>query len=159
MVTVGHALRVINVSNPGSPSLLGTVTLPGAAKDVVVRGTFAYVADFCDGSLQIVDLTAPSRRSGRYDDRRARRHPAGRRGLRYLRVRRGRLLRPRRRNGERQNAGHSIPRAILNFSAFRDDNATGIAIDGSYVYLTAALGLRTTVRMATPGSTSDSTVR
>jgi len=29
-----------------------------------------------------------------------------------------------------------IPRAILNFSAFGDDNGTGIAADSSYVYLT-----------------------
>jgi hypothetical protein len=37
--------------------------------------------------------------------------------------------------------GSPAPRAILDFRNFRDDNGTGIAVDGSYVYLTASRGI------------------
>jgi YVTN family beta-propeller protein len=36
-------------------------------------------------------------------------------------------------------ANAPLPRSILNFAGFRDDNGTGIAVDNQYVYLTAEL--------------------
>ena len=36
-----------------------------------------------------------------------------------------------------ENTGVLNPRSFINFSAFRDDDTTGIALDGSFVYLTA----------------------
>ena len=39
------------------------------------------------------------------------------------------------------NPSTPLPRAILNFANFRDDNGTGIAADASFVYLTAERGI------------------
>jgi alpha-tubulin suppressor-like RCC1 family protein len=41
------------------------------------------------------------------------------------------------------NPAAPSPRAIIDFRAYRDDNGTGIALDGNYVYLTAERGLGT----------------
>jgi hypothetical protein len=55
-------LRVVDVSNPASPTLLGTVDTGGFAAGVFVAGRYAYVVDANDG-LNIVDVsssTAPA---------------------------------------------------------------------------------------------------
>ncbi|MBF0129304.1 MAG: DUF4347 domain-containing protein [Alphaproteobacteria bacterium] len=52
-------LRVIDISNPVSPSLLGTYDTPGYASGVVVNGTYAYVADLNRG-LQVINISNPA---------------------------------------------------------------------------------------------------
>jgi hypothetical protein len=56
-------VRVIDITNPGSPSFAGYCTLPGGtgayAKDVKVSGNYAYVAASSSG-LNIVDITNPA---------------------------------------------------------------------------------------------------
>src|SRR5262249_47632421 len=50
-------LRIVDISNPASPTLLGTYAGPVA--DVQVAGSLAYIAS--DASLKIVDVGSPAR--------------------------------------------------------------------------------------------------
>ncbi len=52
-------LRIINISNPGSPSETGFYDTPGWAHDVAVSGNYAYVADYASG-LRIINISNPS---------------------------------------------------------------------------------------------------
>jgi len=52
-------LQVIDVSNPSSPVLIGSVDTPGFARGVTVTGDTAYVADWSNG-LQVIDVSNPS---------------------------------------------------------------------------------------------------
>jgi hypothetical protein len=51
-------LLIFNLSNPASPTLLGSYNTPGSANGVAVSGTIAYVADYALG-LQIIDVSNP----------------------------------------------------------------------------------------------------
>lgn len=59
LYAVADDLRIIDVSNPQRPQLMSTVATPGAARDVQVIGTLAYIADGT-GGLQIVDVSDPA---------------------------------------------------------------------------------------------------
>jgi hypothetical protein len=61
-------LRIIDVSNPASPSALGAFNTPGLALDVVVVGNVAYVAD-ADQGLRIISVANPANptQTGFYD--------------------------------------------------------------------------------------------
>lgn len=142
-------LRLVDVSDPALPALLGSVAT-GDARDVVVQGNTAYVADF-SGSFTTVDVADPaapailSRTS----------LPQG-----------GMLTDVAVVNGfvfgadiffvngvpiiDVSNRANALVRTILNFGGFRDDNGTGIAADGIYVYLTASQDL---VENGTTGTT------
>lgn len=52
-------LRVVNISDPTNPTIVGTYNSPGAAYGVIVIGSTAYVADGGSG-LAIVDITNPA---------------------------------------------------------------------------------------------------
>jgi hypothetical protein len=55
-------LQVIDVSDPASPAILGSVFTPGFALGVAVSGTMAYVAyagDY-DSGLQVIDVSDPA---------------------------------------------------------------------------------------------------
>ncbi|MBI2427407.1 MAG: T9SS type A sorting domain-containing protein [Ignavibacteriales bacterium] len=52
-------LRIIDVSNPSSPVLLGTADLGGDSREVVVSGNYAYVAAR-DSGVYIVDVSNPA---------------------------------------------------------------------------------------------------
>ena len=52
-------LFTVDVSDPASISLLGSVKTPGAARAVAVAGTVAYIADNTSG-LTIIDISDPS---------------------------------------------------------------------------------------------------
>jgi hypothetical protein len=134
-------LQVIDLTDTAQPTLIGSVDT-GDARDVVLSpdGLYAFVADL-SSSLTPVDLSTP-------------RTPVVRAST------------PRATGGllvdvalaDRFAFGADIffvngvpivdvsipevplPRAILNFSTFRDDDGTGIAVDGNFVYLTAAKG-------------------
>lgn len=55
-------MRIIDVSTPANPKLLGTYDSPGKAMDVKVVGTLAYLADG-DNGLQIIDVANSARPS------------------------------------------------------------------------------------------------
>ncbi len=48
-------LQVIDITNPASPQIVGSVDTPGSARGVAVSGTHAYVADY-DSGLQILPV-------------------------------------------------------------------------------------------------------
>ncbi len=54
----GHGVKVYDVSSPGRPRLVSTVSTPGAARGLATRGNFAYVADGASG-IQAIDLSDP----------------------------------------------------------------------------------------------------
>lgn len=51
-------LRVIDISNPESPVIVGSVERPLGAQDVYVAEGYAYLAAYENG-LQIIDITNP----------------------------------------------------------------------------------------------------
>jgi Tfp pilus assembly protein PilV len=62
---------VIDVSNPTSPSLVGSLSLPGTPQNIYVLGNYAYIANDSNGQeLQIIDISLPSSPNvvGRYND-------------------------------------------------------------------------------------------
>ena len=131
-------VAMVDVSDPTRPLFVGSRSTGGQAKDVVLRGNTVYVAD-SDRSLTLVDVSNPSNpvlgpsvpltTGGRLNDVAV----SGRfaLGADVLFV-----------NGvpivDVSDQSNPIPRAILDFSSFRDDNGIGIAADGSYVYLTGS---------------------
>lgn len=54
----GTGLQVINISNPASPSLVATYNTPSSARDVVIEGEYAFVADYA--TLQILNVRNPA---------------------------------------------------------------------------------------------------
>ena len=132
-------LHVVNVANPASPSLLATLA-GGDVRDVVLSGNYAFLADF-SRSFTSVDLTnpaapvlrgsTPQATGGLLQDVALTASFAAGADVFFV-------------NGvpiiDVSTPGAPTPRAILDFRNFRDDDGTGIAMDGSFVYLTAALG-------------------
>ncbi len=60
-VVGNDGLYVVNVENPLTPSVVGSVSTPDTAFRVVVVGNKAYVADWGNnGGLQIIDVSNPS---------------------------------------------------------------------------------------------------
>src|SRR6266404_5661805 len=134
-----NGLAVVNVANPAAPALLGT--LPGGdVRDLAISGNFVFLADF-SRSFTSVDLTNPASPVLRASTTQSL----------------GGLLEDVVVNGSIA-AGADVffvngvpmidvstraspqPRLILDFRNFRDDNGTGIAMDQSFVYLTAEAG-------------------
>ena len=52
-------LRVIDISNPASPTEVASCDTPGSAWGVAVSGSYAYVAD-TDSGLRIIDISNPA---------------------------------------------------------------------------------------------------
>lgn len=55
----GAGLRVIDVSNPATPSVVGAVATPGFARKILVLGRYAFVGER-EGMLQVIDVATPS---------------------------------------------------------------------------------------------------
>jgi hypothetical protein len=57
-----NLLNIYDISNPSSPSQVGTVSLTGTCKpqDVTVEGTTAYVACYENSSVAVVDVSNPT---------------------------------------------------------------------------------------------------
>src|SRR3989454_1154702 len=140
-VAAGSAgLHIVDISNPLSPLLLGSADTPGTAFDVRASGNLAFVADGPTG-LQIVDVSSPDRPrivgstpkelGGILMD--VAMSPPFVFGADVFFV-----------NGvpivDAALPNNPLVRARLDFP-FRDDNGTGIAVDGSYLYLTASRGI------------------
>lgn len=135
VVADGSSLRTIDVSNPAAPAALGSVSTSGAT-DVTVDGNTVYLADFT-GSLRVVNVSTPASPQilastqqslgGILNDvAKSREFVFGAdvffvNGVPIVNV---------------SNPASPVVRARLDFPA-RDDNGTGIAVDNSYVYLTA----------------------
>jgi len=132
----GTGLELADISTPTNPSPRGLAST-GDARDVILSGNFAFVADLSN-SFTSVELTDPD-------------HPVTRA---FTPRSTGGLLMDVAQAGSFalgadiffvngvpvinvDNPAIPIPRAILDFRNFRDDNGTGIAADNTYVYLTA----------------------
>jgi hypothetical protein len=129
------SLRTIDVSDPAAPAALGSVSTSGA-RDLTVEGNTVYLADY-SGSLSVVDISAPnaphilaatpqSLGGILTDVAKSREFVFGSdvvfvNGVPIINV---------------ANPAAPVVRARLDFPA-RDDNGTGIAVDNSYIYLTA----------------------
>src|SRR5688572_63798 len=55
----GSSLEVVDISNPASPAIIGSVETPGFGQDVAVAATHAYIAGGNSG-LQVVDISNPA---------------------------------------------------------------------------------------------------
>jgi hypothetical protein len=55
----GSGLKILNVSNPAAPTLLGQYNSSGSSRGVIVQGNRAYVADDTAGLL-VIDVTTSS---------------------------------------------------------------------------------------------------
>jgi hypothetical protein len=55
----GAGLRVINISNPSAPVIVGAYDTPGFAQGVAVNGSYAYIADDSAG-LRILNISNPA---------------------------------------------------------------------------------------------------
>lgn len=52
---------IVNISNPAAISLIGSLNLAGTAREVVVHGTYAYIASTDNAQeLQVVDISNPA---------------------------------------------------------------------------------------------------
>jgi hypothetical protein len=67
-VSCGSVLQVLDISNPGAPIAVGTVSTPGGGRALTVAGDYAYVAG---GYLNVVDISDPEAPTcvGRVDTR------------------------------------------------------------------------------------------
>jgi hypothetical protein len=142
-------LHAVDLADETRPQLLSSLAT-GDARDVALRGSFAFVADLA-ASLVAVDLAdprVPARRGST---------PRESGGLLTDGALAGELA-----FGADVFFANGVPifhlglpaspavRGFLDFSRFRDDNGTGIAADGNFVYLTASQGL---VENGTSGAT------
>jgi hypothetical protein len=156
-VTPGQALaavaegssgvELVSVADPTRPAVLGGVgtTLPGGspgeAVDVLLDGNFVLVADL-GSSLTTLDISHPAApvllastppaQGGRLNDLALNGNLAFGADIFFV-------------NGvpviDVSDPTQPVPRAIIDFSSFRDDNAYGIALDSSYLYFTAGRAL------------------
>lgn len=136
----GAGVRTVDLTDPTAPVSLGGVDT-GDARDVALGDGFAYVADFAN-SFTAVDLADPAAPvitdrpslslGGRLHDVAL----AGGFGFGadVLFVNGVPIL-------DLRQPGTVVPRDILDFRSFRDDNGTGVAVDSTYVYLTASRSL------------------
>lgn len=133
-------LTVIDLANPGQPRVAGTVDT-GDPFDVEVRGRTAYVADQGLG-FTVVDLadldapsivaSAPSDTGGLLEDVALADNLAFGADVFFV-------------NGipilAIDGSAPPVPRAIIDFSRFGDENGSGIAVDGQFAYLTAGFSI------------------
>lgn len=138
-------VRIIDVSNPALPVSVGSIATTNAL-DVDMDGSTVYVADYT-GSLKTIDISNPAIPRLLANTT----QPLG--GILTDVVKVGRFTFGADVyfvNGvpitDVSNPSNPLARARLDFPA-RDDNGTGIAVDGQYIYLTAAPGVGTDTRL------------
>lgn len=134
-----NGVHVIDIQDVTAPKLLGTAA-GGDVRDVAIDGNYAFLADY-ERSFTSIDLSLPASpvvvsstqltTGGRLQDITLSENFALGADVYFV-------------NGvpiiDTTFPDSPQPRAILNFSAYRDDNGTGIAADASYVYMTAEQG-------------------
>jgi hypothetical protein len=144
-------IHVVDITDATHPTLIASISIAGDARDVVISGNFAFVADFC-GSFTSVDISDPSQPvlkastdpslGGKLVDvALAGRFALGAdvffvNGVPIIDV---------------STPQAPAPRTPLDFRTFRDDDGTGIAVDSSFVYLTAGNKLVTVADCKVPG--------
>ena len=146
---------IANITNSASPQFLGSVATPGDARKVAVKGSTAFIADY-PVSMQVVDFSNPSSPTivatttdslgGKLQD------------VTVASVLGATLTFGADvffTNGvpivDVTDPTNPVPRAILDFSKYRDDNGHGIDVDLSYVYMTGEEG--TITDLGTTGDT------
>lgn len=135
-----RGIVTVDVTDPTLPSVLATFSYGGDARDVVLHNNFAFVADFSRSFTSIevtnpqnpvVRSSTPQTTGGLLQDVAVSGRFAFGADVYFV-------------NGipiiDIANPASPVPRAILDFRAFRDDNGNGLAVDNSYVYLVADLG-------------------
>lgn len=55
-----NALRIVNLANVASPTLIKEFTLAGDPRRIAVQGNYAYIGIDFNGQIEIVDITNPS---------------------------------------------------------------------------------------------------
>ena len=145
---------IANIANPAAPLRLGTV-VTGDAHKVAVKGNAAFVANY-PNSTEVVDFSNPNAPAivattqdavgGKLQDITlatisGKTFTAGAdvffvNGVPFMDV---------------SQPNNPVPKLILDFKSFRDDNGHGIAVDSSYVYLTGEEG--TISELGTTGNT------
>ncbi len=140
----GAGVVIADVTNAAGPKLLGSVATPGDARKVAVKGSFAFIADI-PSSMEVVDFsdpaapaivaTTPDSLGGKLQDITLKSFPGADltlaadvyfvNGVPIVNV---------------TQPANPIPSAILDFSAYRDDNGHGIDADNVYVYMTGEEG-------------------
>jgi hypothetical protein len=130
-------IEVLDVGDPADIATLGSVSTEGDARDVLLDGTIAHVADYAK-SFTVVDVSNPAMPALGSST------PQLTGGLLTAIARAGRFAFGADVffvNGmpifDVAALSDPIPRAILDFSAFGDDNGTDVAVDGVYAYVTA----------------------
>ena len=132
-------LYVIDISNRTAPKLISSLA-GGDVRDVAIRGNFAYLAEISRGFTSVdlsnlfapfITASTPPNTGGRLMDVVLAGQFALGADVNFV-------------NGvpviSLANPAAPSPRAIIDFRSFRDDNGTGIAADGNYVYMTAEQG-------------------
>jgi hypothetical protein len=154
-VIAAGSVWTADITNASAPKILGSVGTPGYARKVAVKGTAAFIADYPAG-MQVVDFSNPSAPAivattadalgGKLQDVTLATIAGDTftlgadvyfvNGIPIVDV---------------TQPANPVPRFILDFRAFRDDNGHGIGVDNSYVYMTGEEG--TVSDLGTTGNT------
>lgn len=135
-------IQVVDITDPTHPAIMGGVStgVDGDARDIVVNGDFAFVADLSQ-SFTVVDISdpvnpvvvasTPLNLGGRLQDVAL----SGRFGFGadVFFVNEVPII-------DVSDPENPIWRNRLDFTSFREDDGTGIAVDSNFVYLTAEFG-------------------
>src|SRR5262249_19107073 len=128
-------MSVVDVADPSRPAVIGSLA-GGDVREVAIVGPYAVLADYMR-RLTSVALTVraapvlgpstPRDTGGLLQDIAVAGGIAAGADVFFV-------------NGvpliDVTDPANPVPRAIVNFAAYRDDNATGIALDAAYVYMT-----------------------
>jgi len=137
-VAVGaQGLELVDLADPTAPAVVATQEIGGDARDVVVKGGFALVADFSK-SLTVIEIadprspifrqSTPRNTGGLLNDLTVRGDFVF--GADVLFVNEVPIV-------DLRVPGTPLGKGTVDFSAIRDDNGHGIAVDENFVYLTA----------------------
>lgn len=146
-----NALRIVDVSDPSGPQLVGGVELSGEAMDVVVRERVAYVASLFNG-FAVVDFSNPA--DPRVVNTASEAAPKGLALFgRYVMAAEVRF------NSSVPIYDVDDPAALryrggMDFSPRGDYRGTAIRLDGNYTYLTGSRSFDTDARSGTDGQTA-----
>lgn len=132
VVVAGNSLVVVDVSSPAAPAVIGTLGI-GDVKDVALRGRYAYLAVYSTG-YRVVDISSPAspvivggdarivpRDVELTDDFAFFAEQFFPNVIAYINV---------------QDPPNPLFQGVMDLSSLGDYAGTGIAVDGSYAYVT-----------------------
>lgn len=136
VASAATGVQFVDISNELNPQVLGSV-VTGNARDIAISGNNAYIADLA-ASMTALDIsnptqpvildTTPTATGGLLNDIEIRNNFAF--GADIFFVNQVPIV-------SIETPSNLSPLFLLNFTAVSDDNGNGIAVDSSYVYLTA----------------------